>query len=319
MEKLKIKFCDFWQFFHPHSNYFYNLLCTAYDVELSDEPDLIIFSCYGNEHLKYKCIRIFYTAENMRPDFTGCDFAIGFDFINDPGYLRLPLYALYIDQHPGSMDKLTMEQTKDEALVNWRSKTKFCCMVVSNDTAKKRIDFFKKLSGYKQVDSGGLVLNNVGGPVANKVDFIKDYRFVLAFENSAWPGYTTEKIMEPFITGSIPLYWGNPLIEKDFNPAAFLRLNDTITEENFINTILEIENDESKAVEFLMQPKFNSGKIPAVIDKNNVLEFFGKIVRVKDSLKPVASTGWTYLHQFNLKKNYYKKRITGIVVNMFTR
>ena len=318
MEKLKIKFCDFWALFHPHSNYFYNLLCTAYDVELSDEPDLIIFSCYGNEHLKYKCIRIFYTAENMRHDFTGCDFAIGFDFINHPRYLRLPLYALYIDQHPGSMNKLIKEQTKEEALINWRSKTKFCCMVVSNATATKRINFFKKLSVYKHVDSGGLVLNNVGGPIPNKVDFIKDYRFVLAFENLARPGYTTEKILEPFITNSIPLYWGNPLIAKDFNPDSFLHLRDDISEEEFIKAILDIENDEAKAMALLMQPKFNGGKIPLDIDKKRTLMFFRKIIQVKDTLRPVGTTSWKYLHQFYIKQDYYKRRIEGIVKNIFT-
>jgi len=318
MKKLRIKFCDFWPSFHPDNNYFYNLLCTEYDVELSDEPELLIYSCFGIEHLKYNCLRIFFTGENRRPDFRCCDFAMGFDFINDPRYFRLPLFALYIDQHPGYMEKLTQVQTKEEALHNWRSKTKFCCMVVSNAKLKKRINFFKKLSVYKQVDSGGLVLNNVGGPVANKMDFIKDYRFVLAFENSEWPGYTTEKILEPFISGSIPIYWGNPIIELDFNPGSFLHLKNAKSQDDFIKAMLEVENDESKALEILMQPKFNDGKIPADIDKKRVLEFFQNIIQVKDSLELARTTNWKFLHQFYLKKYYYKRRFRRIVKNIFS-
>ena len=73
------------------------------------------------------------------------------------------------------------------------------------------MDFFVKLSKYKQVDSGGRTLNNIGGPVEDKMEFIKDYRFVISFENAEYPGYTTEKIIQPMFVDSIPIYWGNPL------------------------------------------------------------------------------------------------------------
>ena len=37
----------------------------------------------------------------------------------------------------------------------------------------------------------------------------------IAFENSSFPGYTTEKIFEPMLEGSIPIYWGNPRVDED--------------------------------------------------------------------------------------------------------
>ena len=317
MKKLKIKFCDFWKYFHEESNYFYDLLSKFYDLEISDDPDILIYSTYGTEYLKYNCIRIFYTAENMRPDFMGCDFAISFDYNDNPRHFRLPLYALYIDQHPGSLEKLKREKTKEEALSIWRSKTKFCCMVVSNPKSKKRIDFFEKLSKYKKVDSGGTVLNNVGEPIKNKMDFIKDYRFVFAFENSAYPGYTTEKILEPFIADSIPLYWGNPLIEMDFNVDSFLNFSSNKTEAEFIEEILAIENDEEKAIQMLMQPNFILSEIPSDIDKERVLIFFGEILLKKNILKPIATTNMKYLHTFNLKKKYYINRFLEITKKSF--
>ncbi|WP_416171499.1 glycosyltransferase family 10 domain-containing protein [Algoriphagus boritolerans] len=75
---------------------------------------------------------------------------------------------------------------------------KFCCFLASNERAKERIEFFKKLSQYKQVDSGGIVHNNLGFRVSDKMKFIKDYKFIVAFENSSYPGYITEKIWHPF-------------------------------------------------------------------------------------------------------------------------
>ena len=71
-----------------------------------------------------------------------------------------------------------------------------------------------------------MYLNNVGGPVKNKIDFIMDHKFTIAFENSSYPGYTTEKIFEPMLVNSIPLYWGNPLVDRDFNTKSFLNFHD---------------------------------------------------------------------------------------------
>ncbi|MGH7793264.1 MAG: glycosyltransferase family 10 domain-containing protein, partial [Thermodesulfobacteriota bacterium] len=37
---------------------------------------------------------------------------------------------------------------------------------------------------------------------------LKEYNFILAFENTDYPGYITEKIIHAFMAGTIPLYWG---------------------------------------------------------------------------------------------------------------
>lgn len=308
MKTIRIKFCDFWKYFNPENNYFYHLLSKKYDLKLSEDPEIVIYSSYGTEYLNYDCHRIFYTAENLRPDFSGCDFAITFDYIDNPRHLRLPLYLLYIDQYSNSLKKLLERKTCDEALSIWRSKKKFCCMVVSNPKSKTRINFFKKLSEYKSVDSGGLVLNNIGSPVKDKMSFIKDYRFVFAFENSAFPGYTTEKILQPFLVDSIPLYWGNPLIANDFNISSFLRLDNLKTQDSLIKKIIALEKDEKKAAKMLMEPKLKNPEMYNM-NKQNLLKFFGEILSVQDTLKPVARTNKKYLHALNLKRKYYTEVI----------
>lgn len=84
----------------------------------------------------------------------------------------------------------------DQELLN----RKFCSFVVSNsqfsDPLRKR--FFERLCKYKKVDSGGRYLNNIGGPVRDKLAFCRGYKFNIAFENSSVDGYTTEKIMEAY-------------------------------------------------------------------------------------------------------------------------
>lgn len=49
------------------------------------------------------------------------------------------------------------------------------------------------LSQYKLVDSGGRHRNNVGGLVKDKYEFDLSYKFSIAFENSSYQEYLTEK------------------------------------------------------------------------------------------------------------------------------
>jgi hypothetical protein len=55
-------------------------------------------------------------------------------------------------------------------------------------------------------------------PVFDKVSTLAKYRFALCFENTAFPGYVTEKIFDCFVAGCIPIYLGAPDI-KDLVPA----------------------------------------------------------------------------------------------------
>lgn len=313
---LKIKFVDFWFGFAPANNYFFRLLSTKFKIELSDDPDILIFSCFGIEYLKYDCIKIFYSTENIRPDFTGCDYAITFDYNNHPRHFRLPLYALYSDQI-GAIDKLLETKTRQEVLGIWRNKKKFCCMVVSNGESQKRLDFFNYLSKYKHVDSGGKVMNNIGGPVKDKMDFIKDYRFVISFENASHPGYTTEKIIEPLMAGCIPLYWGDPLIYGDFNAACFLNLDQTKSFTKFIEEIIAIDTDEEKAISMLMEPKFTNGKMPDDINKEYLHQFFEKIIISSANKIPVAKTWKKYIHLYKVRKNYYFSHVKNFVHKLY--
>ena len=86
---------------------------------------------------------------------------------------------------------------------------------------------FEELNKYKRVDSGGRYLNNIGRPegVRDKFAFQSEHKFSLTFENSAHLGYTTEKLLQGFSAGTIPIYWGDPAVENCFNPKAFINIS----------------------------------------------------------------------------------------------
>jgi hypothetical protein len=288
---LRINFADFWGHFDKTDNYFWHLLSKPYELELSTDPDFLIYSAYGREFAKYDCFKIFYTGENLRPDLRECDFAFSFDYLDSPRHYRLPLYALYADNSILTERKIHPEQLLKE-------KTKFCNFIVSNGSCEKRNNFFRLLSKYKKVDSAGRFMNNVGRELpynpSDKWDFIKPYKFTIAFENSSYPGYTTEKIFEPLMTDGLPIYWGNPLVDRDFNPRRFLSLHSFHDEHDLIDAIVQIDRDDELFLKYLSEPAFPNDVVNAFVDPHNVLLQFEFIFSHKGRVQPISRSHRRY-------------------------
>jgi hypothetical protein len=63
-------------------------------------------------------------------------------------------------------------------------------------------------------------------PVDYKLDALKDYAFSLIIENSRSDYYFTEKLIDSFMTGTVPIYWGCPSIGDFFNLEGMIIFND---------------------------------------------------------------------------------------------
>lgn len=282
--RLRLAFTNFWPGFDPANNYFTGLLGRRFAIELSDRPDLLIFSGFGDpaDYRRHNCLRVFFTGENRRADFAACDYAFGFDYRDHPRYFRLPLYAICAD--PAVAIKRGIDPARILA-----GKTGFCNFVYSNPLGFERNRFFRKLSRYKPVDSGGVLFNNIGGPVKDKVAFLRRYKFTIAFENERYPGYTTEKIFEPMLADSLPIYWGNPLVGRDFNTRSFLNFDDYGSDEALIERIIELDRDDRLYAEYVRQPWFNDNEVNEFVDPDNVLARFEMIVATPRV--PIAQRG----------------------------
>ena len=296
--KLKIKFTDFYDGFIWNGHCLYKYLNQYFELELSDTPDLIIYSCYGTEFLKYSCPRIFYTAENIRPNFRFCDFAVSFDYNNNQNHFRLPLYCVYFTN-----EVLTKKRNLKAVL---DKKMDFCSFVVSNaKESEERINFFHELSKYKQVASGGKYANNVGGPVANKRDFIGKYLFNIAFENSSHPGYTTEKIAEPWLEGCIPIYWGDPEITRDINPDCFINMHDYASFDAAIAHIKEVDASPELQTKYLSAPFFRNNEVPEYLKDEVIAKKLKHFI--DSSLSGLPKKAAKFWH----KPYYYIRKIRG--------
>jgi alpha(1,3/1,4) fucosyltransferase len=265
-------------------NVFSSLMSRRFDVQIDNEnPKYLIFgdNNFGNNNQKFdpnKVVKIFYTGENQRPwDYT-CHYAISFDHIENDRMYRLPLYSVYdYDNQMNGIPCCINHLRKEEDVAK---KTGFCSFVVRNPNCEKRNIFFHKLSQYKKIDAGGPLFNNIGyvlpygkDAMRTKLEWLPNFKFNMCFENSSYPGYTTEKIYEAFIGNTVPIYWGSTTVETDFNTKAFLNYHDYDNDEDFIRAIIELDINDDKYMEMYMQPMFSKGT-NRFMDLNRFLNWF---------------------------------------------
>jgi hypothetical protein len=280
--RLKIGFTDFWFGFDPERNFFHDCLSQRFEVEISSSPDILICSTFGMQWKEFEGPRVFFTGENLVPDPRFFDASLSFQSTEGTN-CYFPLYRIYGD-YPACF------QERTASFEDWKQK-KSIATVVSNAAANFRVRIFQKLSRDIGVDSGGRAFNNVGGPVAHKVTFLRNYKCSLAFENTSVPGYTTEKLIESYAAGTVPIYWGDPLAGSVFNKASFLSIRDGADYRRLLGETRRILDDFDAYKSVYEQPLFPNNEEPDFLRESRFVDFFEKVVSrglTRKSTRPVS-------------------------------
>lgn len=295
-KKVKVAFPGMDYFFRPIQDpkeFFLKMdyLYDKFDFELSSNPD-VIFSRTPVREGPYK--RVYYSCENVSPPQSGFDWYFGVDYegkVTIPNYMRQPNY---VKLGAGS-NLVGTKKTLDVEKV-LESKTKFCAFAYSHNVPQRN-SFFDYISKYKRVDSPGSCRNNcppIGTyPSADKsryaksfnediVEFLRPYKFFIAFENSSHPGYTTEKIYNPMLANTIPIYIGNSYIRIDFNEKSFVNpynrnLQPTEFFDYLLSEVMRLDKDVDAYAKMLLEPWYPNDKMPRWVDPEIILERFSEI------------------------------------------
>jgi hypothetical protein len=259
---IKLYFTDFWTAYNQNDNFFVDLL-RRYNIDYvisREDPDIIIYSVFGNRHKIYKnAKKVFYTGENYppRPD---ADLNLTFDFTNNYNNIRIPHWLFYMG---GKFPKKELFNLK----LTPKNNPEFCCFIYSNNV-NFRNNFCKDLMNYKQIACGGSCLNNIGGKVDNKIKFQKMFKFSIAFENSKGNGYVTEKIFQAYESNTIPIYFGAKGVVEDFNPETFINGNDFNNFDELIKYIIKVDNDDELYNSYMNKPIYSKKWLDIFNDKD---------------------------------------------------
>jgi hypothetical protein len=287
---LRVAFGDFWKDFDPGDNLFTRLLAVNYDVVLDQRrPDLLIYTPYTDADRYRRCRKIFWTSECDRPDYRHCHGSLTFE-PNSSRNVYLPVWLLNHD-----LDALAQISTADAAQ-RLAAKDRWALFLVSNPDCAYRIDLFRAFDRRRHVDAPGKVCNNMpplGGDArdpastardpavnwhARKQALIGRYRFNLAAENQASPGYVTEKIVDALAARVVPVYWGAPDIARYFNPEAFIHARDFPDLDSLARHTIAVGDDDERYLRYLRAPIFPANRVPDFLTRDFLAGRLGELV-----------------------------------------
>ena len=97
----------------------------------------------------------------------------------------------------------------------------------------------------------------------NNPEVFKDYYFAFALENCILDNYVTEKIINAFLAGCIPIFWGHSATAKRlFNTAAYIDISDFQTIGDAVDHIITIYNDPVRRTAMMTAPVFKDNILP---------------------------------------------------------
>jgi len=131
----------------------------------------------------------------------------------------------------------------------------FCSNKIFTEGHKARFNFCQQLKNHfkDKIDWFG----NGVQPIANKIDGVAPYKYHIALENSNGPDYWTEKLMDPLMVLTHPIYCGATNIDKYFSK----------------NQITKID---------IRYPKTAIAKIEKLIAENYYEKSFDELLKARD-------------------------------------
>jgi hypothetical protein len=288
----EIKIFNFWPLQKPEDLWFQ--LFISHRKLLPGRKSVSIYSVFGDRFkMRFDLFRpkIFFTGENTmyRPNYQDhclidAQLSLGFEYVDHPRYLRFPLWYLYFIRPWYKLKDIQewVSEIEEKAHQHSFFERQFCSMVAGHDPSNTRCKVYQLLIRFEEIASGGKFMNNTTQMwdvyQNDKIRFLKDYKFNIAFENSDCDGYVTEKIFHALIAGCIPIYWGSKnKPESDILNQNRILFFDSQNPSFLEQQLLYLNNDEEALKEIYGLPVFNENAAEKIYDSLLSLES-----RIKD-------------------------------------
>jgi hypothetical protein len=155
-------------------------------------------------------------------------------------------------------------------------KLKLVSLIFSKKTKSKNHRFRQNIVDFVQkeelnIDTYGEMVNNF---VVNKIDSLRDYMYHIVVENCNVDGYYSEKTLDCFLTGTIPIIYGKSCICNVYDKNGMYFFN-TLAELKSILLIISDKDYDSK-LKYINKNYLLSKKYPVVEDYiyENYIHFF---------------------------------------------
>jgi alpha(1,3/1,4) fucosyltransferase len=119
------------------------------------------------------------------------------------------------------------------------------------------LNYLKSLMGINEP-----VFPSYRGMIHSKIDVLPNYRFAICYENARdITGYITEKIFDCFFSGCVPIYWGEPNVERHIPTNTFIPRSDFENHEALYSYITQMSEEDYESYLLAISDFLKSEKV----------------------------------------------------------
>jgi len=242
------------------------------DVTLDTDPrnsDILLESVFGEslvslKEWKYSFLFMGESSANIKQKFQTEKYSSVLCGIrNNKNIVNVPLFVPYLYCNSSIDINKKIDKIPE----------KYVCTFISNPNGLIRNKFIEKIEEKIKVEHAGNYKNNVTHLQGhynseNIFRFMSNYKFVITMENSEEDTYITEKIVNGFGAGIVPIYWGSKRVNDYFNEKRFLCLEKDDDESMglLVDKVVELCSNGEKYKSIINSPLKTSENIEITID-----------------------------------------------------
>lgn len=275
---LRVGFTGFWRGFNCTHNFFLECLTKGLHpitigVQGQGEglkPDLYIRSVFSPTVIPPDVPHITYIGEAIDPltDEFALSFSSTFKYNKS---IYFPLWIMLFNWFDTDSTEL-LPLSQYQRLCGYRHGLKFedrldrCAILIGNMTSERQ----KRIEALQRVIPCDLYGRAYSRPIPdgynNKLDLLRRYRFHYCDENTAMPGYVTEKLAHAALAGCIPIYNSTNIFGlKIINRSCFIDSSELNT---MIALVKIARESQSVAAHLLSEPLFLAKTNTEVIQRS---------------------------------------------------
>jgi len=297
---MKVYFHGFWSGFFEktnpvHIDFFKTLLENIFDSNIilgtKEDSDILFETVYEKSIIetrvwKYKFL---FSGESILPndieqyDIVLCGKKNTTNIVNVPLFIPY-LYCNYSIEYLENFHKISKEENKCHIPIT---------SVISNPNCNERNTLLQILMSRFPVANFGDLMNNTGQKIPYQyntkefTNFMKQFSFVFACENSIDETYITEKVFHGLLSNSIPIYYGCPNIRDYINKDRILII-ENLEEKNILKLINKIDyllKNKDAYTSIIQQPIFTNGTL--FRKKEHIIKDIQRVLFKKNSISNI--------------------------------
>ena len=275
-ESLKVYFHVFWSGFFERTNavhvdFFKNLLEKIFEKNIilgtREDSDILFETVFEPSIVKEKSwkYKFLFCGESKLLYNTDEYDTVFYSKRNEKNIINMPEFIPYIYcNYPIDWLESKHLMVKDENKCEMP-----IASIISNDSFSTRNSILSLIMSHIPVVNFGRFMNNVGGLISFKYNskefsnILKQFHFIVAFENSIDDTYITEKIFHSLISDTVPIYFGSNNITDYINKDRILIIQkaDVESVNKVINEMLYLLNNKEAYDKKIRQPIFTNEKL----------------------------------------------------------